>query len=175
MTTCVSVPSGDRLKLDRRPSQRPTKLAVKSCMVLPHIGLTASAREVVVPPLPMPPPGFTFGDGNRRNSPRPPLSGEPVVRQLADCLSEEMAVRQREGQEARQVMQLAATEVQDARQRAVAANQQLEAVQSAAQQATQQARAETVAVQNEAMSQLAVAQQALDESSREAAQAKKQL
>ena len=59
--------------------------------------------------------------------------------------------------------------------KAAIANQQLEAVQSAAQQATQLAKAETAAVQNEAMTQLAQAHQAVDESSRVAAQAKLQL
>ena len=93
------------------------------------IGVSAPAKEVVVPPLPMPPPGYTLGDGSRRNTPRPPLSGEPGVKQLADRLSEEMAVRQREGQEARQVLQLPASEVQDARQRAAVADQQLAAIQ----------------------------------------------
>ena len=70
------------------------------------VGVTASANEVVVPPLPMPPPGFTLGEGSRKGTPRPPLSGEPGVKQLADRLEEERAERLREGQEAMPALQL---------------------------------------------------------------------
>ena len=60
------------------------------------IGLSSTAKGVVVPPLPMPPPGHTLGDGSRRGTPRQPLPGEPGVKQLADRLSEERAERERE-------------------------------------------------------------------------------
>ena len=68
------------------------------------IGVSASARDVIVPPLPMPPPGYILGDGSRRGTPRSLLSEDSGERQLADRLTEEMAVRQREGQEAIQVI-----------------------------------------------------------------------
>ena len=60
------------------------------------IGLSSAAMGVVVPPLPMPPPGHSLGDGSRRGTPRQPLPGEPGVKQLADRLSEERAERERE-------------------------------------------------------------------------------
>ena len=73
------------------------------------------------------------------------------------------------------MLQIAANEVQEARQIAAAANQQMEAVQSAAQQATQLAQAETAVVHGEAISQLTMDRQVVDERSRETAEAKQQL